>query len=84
MKHSEVPNGLETPQQLADRVGVSVVNIRQLIRIGRLDHIFLSPGRRYRTVPGSVIWKHLQFAPNIQRFNLKRENKHDQVAYLGL
>lgn len=42
---------LESPQQLADRVGVSVASVRQLIRAGKLDHIFLSPGKRNPKIP---------------------------------
>lgn len=60
MKHDEAPNELETPQQLADRVGVSVANIRQLIRIGRLDHIFLSPGRRNPKIPNGAWERYLE------------------------
>lgn len=35
---------LETPKELADRIGIPVTNVRYLIREDILDHIFTAPG----------------------------------------
>lgn len=42
---------LETPAQLAKRIGVPVSNIRHLIRSGQLAHVYLSEGRRNPKIP---------------------------------
>lgn len=42
---------LETPTELAKRVGLPVTNIRYLIREDMLDHIFTAPGRRNPKIP---------------------------------
>lgn len=42
---------LETPKELADRVGIPVSNIRYLIREDMLDHIFTAPGKRNPKIP---------------------------------
>lgn len=42
---------LETPKQLAERVGVPVHSIRYLIREDMLDHIFTAPGKRNPKIP---------------------------------
>ena len=42
---------LETPKELADRVGIPVSNVRYLIREDMLDHIFTAPGRRNPKIP---------------------------------
>lgn len=42
---------LETPKELAARVGLPVTNIRYLIREDMLDHIFTAPGRRNPKIP---------------------------------
>jgi len=41
-----VTKPLETPKELAARVGLPVTNIRYLIREDMLDHIFTAPGQR--------------------------------------
>lgn len=50
---------LETPAELAERVGVPVANIRRLIRAGRLDHIYISPGRRNPKIPSGAWERYL-------------------------
>lgn len=42
---------LETPKELAARVGLPVTNIRYLIREDMLDHIFTAPGKRNPKIP---------------------------------
>ena len=42
---------LESPAELAARVNVSVKSIRLLIREGKLEHVYVSPGRRIALVP---------------------------------
>ncbi len=42
---------LETPKELAERVGIPVSNVRYLIRADMLDHIFTAPGRRNPKIP---------------------------------
>jgi hypothetical protein len=42
---------LETPKQLADRIGIPVTNVRYLIREDMLDHIYTAPGKRNPKVP---------------------------------
>ncbi len=42
---------LETPAELADRVGLPVTNIRYLIREDMLEHIFTAPGKRNPKIP---------------------------------
>ena len=42
---------LETPKELAARVGLPVANIRYLIREDMLDHIFTAPGKRNPKIP---------------------------------
>lgn len=47
---------LETPKELAERVGLPVTNIRYLIREDMLDHIYTAPGRRNPKIPqGAVV-----------------------------
>lgn len=50
-KPEHVVKPLETPAELADRVGVPVSNIRHLIKSGALDHLFTSPGKRNPKIP---------------------------------
>ncbi len=45
---------LESPRELADRVGVSVASIRELIRERKLDHIFLTSGQRNPKIPAGA------------------------------
>lgn len=42
---------LETPKELAERVGIPVSNVRYLIREDMLGHIFTAPGRRNPKIP---------------------------------
>ena len=42
---------LETPQELANRVGLPVSNIRYLIASGQLEVIYTTPGRRNPKIP---------------------------------
>ena len=42
---------LETPKELAERVGIPVSNVRYLIREDMLDHIFTALGRRNPKIP---------------------------------
>lgn len=42
---------IETPAELAARVGLSVSTVRQLIKSKQLDHIYLSPGQRNPKIP---------------------------------
>ncbi|SOC15170.1 hypothetical protein [Rhodobacter maris] len=42
---------LETPKELAERVGIPVSNVRYLIREDMLDHIFTAPGKRNPKIP---------------------------------
>jgi hypothetical protein len=42
---------LETPKELAERVGIPVSNVRYLIREDMLDHFFTAPGRRNPKIP---------------------------------
>lgn len=43
--------GLETPAELALRVGTSVTAIRHLVKTKQLDHIYLTPGMRNPKIP---------------------------------
>ncbi len=45
---------LETPKELAERVGIPVSNIRYLIREDMLDHIFTAPGKRNPKIPSGA------------------------------
>lgn len=51
---------LETPKELAERVGLSVTNIRYLIREDMLDHIYTAPGRRNPKIPQGAWEKYLE------------------------
>jgi len=42
---------LETPTELATRIGIPVSSVRRLIKSGFLDHIFISEGRRNPKIP---------------------------------
>lgn len=50
---------LETPAQLASRVGVSVATIRSLIRDRKLDHVYTSPGCRIARIPAGAWERYL-------------------------
>lgn len=60
---------LETPKELAKRVGLSVTNIRYLIREDMLDHIFTAPGQRNPKIPSGA-WDRY-----IERFTVKAKLK---------
>jgi len=42
---------LETPMELANRIGIPVSSVRRLIKTGLLDHIFISEGQRNPKIP---------------------------------
>ena len=50
---------LETPKELADRVGIPVTNIRYQIREDMLDHIFTAPGKRNPKIPSGACEKYV-------------------------
>ena len=50
---------LETPKELAERVGIPVSNIRYLIREDMLDHIFTAPGKRNPKIPNGAWEKYV-------------------------
>lgn len=59
---------LETPKELADRVGIPVSNIRYLIREDMLDHIFTAPGKRNPKIPSGAWEKYVsQFTVTSER-----------------
>lgn len=59
---------LETPKELADRVGIPVSNIRYLIREDMLDHIFTAPGKRNPKIPSGAWEKYVsQFTITAER-----------------
>jgi hypothetical protein len=60
---------LETPKELAERVGLPVTNIRYLIRQDMLDHIFTAPGQRNPKIPSGA-WDRY-----IERFTVKAKLK---------
>lgn len=60
---------LETPKELAERVGLPVTNIRYLIREDKLDHIFTAPGQRNPKIPSGA-WDRY-----IERFTVKAKQK---------
>lgn len=45
---------LETPKELADRIGIPVTNVRYLIREDMLDHIYTAPGKRNPKIPNGA------------------------------
>ena len=59
---------LETPKELAERVGIPVTNIRYLIREDMLDHIFTAPGQRNPKIPSGAWEKYVsQFTVKAQK-----------------
>ena len=59
---------LETPKELAERVGLPVTNIRYLIREDMLDHIFTAPGQRNPKIPSGAWEKYVsQFTVKAQK-----------------
>lgn len=45
---------LETPKQLAERVGVSVAFIRHLIHEERIDHVYVTAAARNPKIPSAL------------------------------
>lgn len=67
---------LETPKELADRVGIPVTNIRYLIREDMLDHIFTAPGKRNPKIPSGAWEKYVsQFTVTAERKTARRGRK---------
>ncbi|WP_145953457.1 hypothetical protein [Oceaniglobus indicus] len=50
---------LETPKELAERLGLPVTNIRYLIREDMLDHIYTAPGQRNPKIPSGAWEKYV-------------------------
>lgn len=67
---------LETPKELANRVGIPVTNIRYLIREDMLDHIFTAPGKRNPKIPSGAWEKYVsQFTVTAERKTASRGRK---------
>lgn len=60
---------LETPKELAERVGIPVTNVRYLIREDMLDHIFTAPGKRNLKIPNGAWEKY------VAQFTIKAERR---------
>tara|TARA_Y100001001_G_C7939401_1_gene285001 strand:- start:394 stop:612 length:219 start_codon:yes stop_codon:yes gene_type:complete len=60
---------LETPKELAERVGIPVTNVRYLIREDMLDHIYTAPGKRNPKIPSGAWEKY------VTQFTVKAEPK---------
>ena len=64
---------LETPKELAERVGIPVTNVRYLIREDMLDHIYTAPGQRNPKIPSGAWEKYVsQFTVKAQKPALRR------------
>ncbi len=62
-----MPKALETPKELADRIGLPVTNIRYLIREEMLEHVFTAPGKRNPKIPSGAWEKYIsQFSVKAQ------------------
>ncbi|MEN8893656.1 hypothetical protein [Planktotalea arctica] len=68
---------LETPKQLAERVGIPVTNVRYLIREDMLDHIYTAPGKRNPKIPSGSWEKYLTL------FTVKAEPKATKSGHKG-
>jgi len=68
---------LETPKELADRVGIPVTNIRYLIREDMLDHIFTAPGKRNPKIPSGAWEKY------VSQFTVTAERKTARIGRKG-
>lgn len=67
---------LETPKELAERVGIPVSNIRYLIREDMLDHIFTAPGKRNPKIPTGAWEKYVsQFTVTAERKTARSSRK---------
>jgi hypothetical protein len=60
---------LETPKELADRIGIPVTNIRYLICEDMLDHIYIALGKRNPKIPRGA-WERY-----VALFTVKSETK---------
>lgn len=49
--HLKATEKVETPKEMAQRVGIPVSNVRYLIKTGQLAHVFTSPGKRNPKIP---------------------------------
>jgi hypothetical protein len=65
---------LETPKELANRIGIPVTNVRYLIREDMLDHIYTAPGKRNPKIPSGSWEKYVSL------FTVKAQPK---VAGIG-
>jgi len=75
-----VAKPLETPKELADRVGLPVTNIRYLIREDMLDHIFIAPGQRNPKIPCGAWEKYVsQFTVKAQK-GAPRRTGHEMAS----
>lgn len=54
MNQNPIHLELETPKQLAERVGIPVSNVYYLIKAGKLRHMFTSPGKRNPKIPSGA------------------------------
>ncbi len=68
---------LETPQELAERVGIPVTNVRYLIREDMLDHIYTAPGKRNPKIPSGAWEKY------VTQFTVKAEPKTENSRREG-
>lgn len=68
---------LETPKELAERVGLPVTNIRYLIREDMPDHIYTAPGRRNPKIPKGAWEKY------VAEFTVKAEPKTANSRWKG-
>jgi hypothetical protein len=68
---------LETPKELAERVGIPVSNIRYLIREDMLDHIFTAPGKRNPKIPSGAWEKY------VSQFTVTAAPKTDRSGRKG-
>ena len=67
---------LETPKELAERVGIPVTNVRYLIREDMLDHIFTAPGKRNPKIPSGAWEKYVsQFTVTAERKAARSDRK---------
>jgi hypothetical protein len=69
MEQNRAQLQLETPQQLADRVGIPVSNVRHLIRDKLIEHIFVSPGKRNPKIPSGAWEKY------VAQYTVKAQSK---------
>ncbi len=51
---------LETPHELASRVGLPVSNIRYLIASGQLKAIYTTPGKRNPKIPDGAFERYIE------------------------